>query len=212
MGDRISIKELENQETRPVNQSTVENLSMKAQQLAHEHKISSNQGSSTHYADLLKQMAAYLDDAYKLFQSSEDETISSSYAGEWILDNFYIVRRTIRQIQEDLPPDYYRQLPKLENTSYVTLPRVYAIAAEVLAANDATILMDHVEGFIRTYQQVEPLDIGELWAVPTMLRMALIEILVGAVAVILQKPPLQRTSMITSSILQPNLTRLLLIV
>jgi cyclic beta-1,2-glucan synthetase len=189
MGDRISIKEPENQETRPVNQSAVENLSVKAQQLAREHKISSNKGSSAQYQSLLKQKAAYLNDAYKQFQSSEDESISSSYAGEWILDNFYIVRRTIRQIQEDLPPDYYRQLPKLENTSFVTLPRVYAIAAEVLAATDATIPMDHIEGFIRAYQQITPLDIGELWAVPTMLRMALLKILVDAIAVILQRPP-----------------------
>jgi cyclic beta-1,2-glucan synthetase len=175
------------QETQPLEAALIESPEEEAYRLAIEHKIRSEANHSVDLYSQLKQQSNFLDEAHREFQSSDDEAISASYAGEWILDNYYIIQRTLRQIREDLPPGYYRQLPKLANPPLAGFPRVYAIAHELIASRDASIHMEHVETFILAYQQVEALNIGEIWAIPIMLRLGFIETLIHSIAGILQK-------------------------
>ena len=58
----------------------------------------------------------------QLFKSVPAKDLSdllskSSRAGEWMLDNFYIVKQTLRQIEEDLPAKFSQELPKLGGTA-----------------------------------------------------------------------------------------------
>jgi cyclic beta-1,2-glucan synthetase len=32
---------------------------------------------------------------------------------QWLLDNYYLVQQVIRQVRQDMPPGFYRQLPVL---------------------------------------------------------------------------------------------------
>jgi cyclic beta-1,2-glucan synthetase len=96
-------------------------------------------------------------------------------AGEWLLDNFYLVEEQIRTARRHLPLGYSRRLPRLVNGPLAGYPRVYFIARELIAHNDGRVDLDVLSAFVEAYQTVAPLRLGELWAVPIMLRLALIE-------------------------------------
>ncbi len=96
-------------------------------------------------------------------------------AGEWLLDNFYLVEEQIRTARTHLPKGYSRELPLLDNGVSKGLARVYDIALEVISHGDGRVDPDNLNRFVAAYQTVSVLRLGELWAIPIMLRLALIE-------------------------------------
>jgi cellobiose phosphorylase len=114
-------------------------------------------------------------DARETLGDAADEGIDVSPAGEWLLDNFYTVEEHIREIRATLPKGYYRELPELANGPLARFPRVYEIAIELIAHTEGHLDLANTELFVREFQRVAPLKIGELWAIPAMLRLGLIE-------------------------------------
>jgi cyclic beta-1,2-glucan synthetase len=96
-------------------------------------------------------------------------------AAEWLLDNYHLVEEQIREIRDDLPDSYYRQLPKLADGPFAGYPRVFGLTWAFVAHTDSHIDPDILVSFIHAYQKVQPLTIGELWAVAITLRIVLIE-------------------------------------
>ena len=96
-------------------------------------------------------------------------------SGEWLLDNLYLVEEQIRTAKRYLPEGFSAQLPRLQNGPSAGRPRVYDIALETIAHGDGRVDRESISRFISAYQTVTPLTLGELWAVPIMLRLALIE-------------------------------------
>ena len=96
-------------------------------------------------------------------------------AGEWLLDNHYLIEEQIRTAQRHLPKGYSRELPCLSGGPSAGLPRVYELALETIAHGDGRVDSESLSRFIASYQTVKPLTLGELWAIPIMLRLALIE-------------------------------------
>ncbi len=96
-------------------------------------------------------------------------------AGEWLLDNFYLIEDQIRTAKRHLPKGYNRELPRLAQGSSTGLPRVYDIVLEIIAHGDGRVDPESLHRFISSYQTVTFLNLGELWAIPIMLRLALIE-------------------------------------
>ncbi len=96
-------------------------------------------------------------------------------AGEWLLDNFHLIEEQIRTARRHLPRDYSRELPRLGNGPSAGLPRVYDIALETISHGDGQVDQQSFGRFIAAYQSVSTLTLGELWGVPIMLRLALIE-------------------------------------
>jgi cyclic beta-1,2-glucan synthetase len=96
-------------------------------------------------------------------------------AAEWLLDNFHLVEAELREIRHDLPTRFYRELPKLAARERAGTTRIYAMAVELLRYSDARLDARRVNRFVYAYQTVAPLTIGELWAWPSMLKLALIE-------------------------------------
>ncbi|HEX7507003.1 MAG TPA: cyclic beta 1-2 glucan synthetase, partial [Polyangia bacterium] len=96
-------------------------------------------------------------------------------AGEWLLDNFYLIEEQIRTARRHLPKDYSRELPRLRSGPSADMPRVYDIALEAISHGDGRVDPEGLGGFVSAYQTVTVLKLGELWAVPIMLRLALIE-------------------------------------
>ena len=96
-------------------------------------------------------------------------------AGEWLLDNFYLIEEQIRTAKRHLPQGYSRQLPRLVSGQSANLPRVYDIALETISHSDGRIDPESLSSFVTSYQTITPLKLGELWAIPIMLRLALIE-------------------------------------
>lgn len=96
-------------------------------------------------------------------------------AAEWMVDNFHLIEEQIQMARRHLPRGYSRELPRLKHGSSAGLPRVFDMVLELLSHVDAQIDADSLSAFIDSYQSVETLKIGELWAIPIMLRLALIE-------------------------------------
>jgi cyclic beta-1,2-glucan synthetase len=96
-------------------------------------------------------------------------------AGEWLLDNFYLIEEQIRTAKRHLPPGYSRELPRLAHGPSAGRPRVYDIALEVIAHGDGRVDTKGLSRFVAAYQTVTALKIGELWAIPIVLRLAVIE-------------------------------------
>ncbi len=95
--------------------------------------------------------------------------------GEWLLDNFYLIEEQIRTARRHLPKGYSRELPRLMNGPSAALPRVYDIALEMISHGDGRVDPEILSRFVIAYQTVTSLKLGELWAIPIMLRLALIE-------------------------------------
>ena len=96
-------------------------------------------------------------------------------AEEWFLDNFHVVDRQLLEIRDHLPRSYYRRLPKIADGHLVGFPRVYALAWAYVAHTDSRFEVETLGSFVRAYQRIQPLGIGELWAAPIHLRMVLVE-------------------------------------
>ena len=96
-------------------------------------------------------------------------------ASEWLLDNFYLIEEQIRTARRHLPKAYSRELPRLLNGPRAGYPRSYDIVLELIAHVDGRVDAAGLRSFVAAYQTVAPLSLGELWAIPIMLRLALIE-------------------------------------
>ncbi|PZU45049.1 MAG: glycosyl transferase [Sphingomonas sp.] len=96
-------------------------------------------------------------------------------AAEWLIDNYHIVEKQIRKIRDDLPADYYVQLPKLADGPLAGLPRVFGVAWAYIAHSDSLFHEERLRRFVAAYQRVEALTIGELWALAICLQLVLVE-------------------------------------
>jgi cyclic beta-1,2-glucan synthetase len=95
--------------------------------------------------------------------------------GEWLLDNFYVIEQVLSEVHTDLPRNFYRELPVLADGPQAGLPRCYGLALGLLAATNGVLEERMLFAFVSGYQRESPLTIGELWAFPTLLRIALVE-------------------------------------
>ena len=154
-------------------------------------------------------LRAYLEEQQALFRKATEYFRSNraneplSEAAEWMLDNLHLVLQACRQVREDMPPGFYRQLPKLITEPLKDYPHVYAIALKLVAMSAARLDVDRVTRFVHLYQDVAPLTTGELWALPVMLRLVLIEALAQAVSRITGLP---RTRLLPAPALSHALT------
>jgi cellobiose phosphorylase len=113
--------------------------------------------------------------AYNRATLAVDKKRRVTPAAEWLLDNFYLIEEQIQLARRHLPSNYSRELPTLANGPSAKLPRVYDLVLELIAHVDAQIDAEPLRVFVAAYQSVSPLNLGELWAIPIMLRLALIE-------------------------------------
>ena len=96
-------------------------------------------------------------------------------AAEWLLDNYHLIQEQIELARAHLPPGYSRELPRLKSGPRKGFPRIYDIVLELVRHTDGQIDRENLSLFVKAYQRVRPLTLGELWAVPIMLRLTLIE-------------------------------------
>ena len=153
---------------------TVEQLEQHALSLAGKHKLSS--GTSTE--QLLKRLAEnekILLEVHAILTETIKDNNRVVPAAEWLLDNFYLIEEQIYTGKKHLPKGYSVGLPRLLKGPSAGLPRIYDIAVEIISHSDGYININNLTRFVSSYQNVNYLLIGELWALPIMLRLALLE-------------------------------------
>ncbi|MEO5674229.1 MAG: glucoamylase family protein, partial [Chitinophagales bacterium] len=155
---------------------TIEQMGFLAKDLAGKHEFDTKKTPEL----LLKRLAdneEVLKRVTDLLQEAVKEKNPVSPAGEWLLDNFYLIEEQILIAKRHLPKGYSKGLPKLSerNGPSAGFPRVYDIAIEIISHSDGHLDIHTLNRFIETYQETSELTLGELWAIPIMLRLALLE-------------------------------------
>jgi len=153
---------------------SVEYLEEYARQLASQH-ISAGLARGQNLLSRLEDNERVLINAYQTLADAIRRERTVSPAAEWLVDNFHIVEEQLREIREDLPESYYRELPKLSEGELAGYPRIYAVALALIRHTDCRLELEVLKRFIRAYQEETALSIGELWAVAITLRLALVE-------------------------------------
>jgi len=154
---------------------SIERLEQHAETLAAAQPIAARPMAGRSLAARLKQNEEVLLAAYRAIAKAVGEGRAITPAAEWLLDNYHLVEEQIREIRDDLPPGYYRLLPKLAAGPLVGFPRVFGVAWALVAHTDSRFDPEVLRRFVRAYQRVQPLTIGELWAVAITLRIVLVE-------------------------------------
>ncbi len=154
---------------------SAEQLEPFAVRLAAEHRVRPGRKRGRRLLPRLHDNARVLLQAQRTLAEAGRRTRTISPAAEWLLSNFHLVEEQIREIREDLPPGFYRELPKLASGTLEGYPRVYGLAWSFVAHTDSRIDLATLRRFILAYQGVEPLTIGELWALAISLRVVLVE-------------------------------------
>ncbi|MDZ4213933.1 MAG: glucoamylase family protein [Rhodocyclaceae bacterium] len=153
---------------------SVAQMAQHGQVLAAAHQPLAGHGPDKLLARLDKNESAIIDVCRRLSAVATTKRRSMP-AGEWLLDNLYLIEEQIRTARRHLPKGYSRELPRLTNGHTAGCPRVYDLALEAVAHGDGRVDVETLGRFVTAYQSVAVLTLGELWAVPIMLRLALIE-------------------------------------
>jgi cyclic beta-1,2-glucan synthetase len=134
---------------------------------------------SEHY-DIVENTVVYKKKLATAFQHmsrmAEKKKISTGGV-EWFLDNYYVIQEAIELIRDDLPEDYFSKLPAVENGT----PRIYQIAKAIVVIFNVEVVKSNLNQFLNAYQQEINLQMSELWALPLMLRLVLVEIVSGTI-------------------------------
>lgn len=153
---------------------SIEQLKRHALALASQHRIDPRPGRDR-LLPRLGNNARVLRAAYDVVTATAIPGQRSVPAEAWLLDNYYLIEQQIGLARRHLPRGYSRQLPRLADGPMAGFPRIYDLALELISHMDGRVDSDNSTQFIAAYQSAEPLKLGELWAFPIMLRLALLE-------------------------------------
>ncbi len=153
----------------------IERLEQHAESLAAAQPVLGGSAKGRPLLPRVEDNGRVLRETYRVIAKAIREERAITPAAEWLVDNFHVVDEQLREIRDDMPSGFYRELPKLADGPLAGLPRVYGIAWAFVAHTDSRFDPDTLRRFVQAYQRVQPLTIGELWAVAITLRVVLVE-------------------------------------
>jgi cellobiose phosphorylase len=194
---------------------SADQMEQRGEALAATHVLSSAR-TSDHLLSRLAKNEGVLVEVCELLTSTVKASQRITPGGEWLLDNFYLIEEQIRTAKKHLPKRYSQQLPRLGSGASAGLPRVYDIALAAISHGDGRVDLDSLSRFVGAYQKVTYLALGELWAIPIMLRLALLENLrrVGAAlaASVLDRRRADRWAQQMLEVVEEDPTNLILVI
>src|SRR5688500_3390744 len=153
---------------------SIELLEEHARRLAALLSIAPERGSGHAHLPRLKAHMRALRGVYTAL-ADDARLEASSPAAEWLLDNFHIISAAARDIHHDLPPAFFERLPFVAADEFAGLPRIYALALGLIGSSAGRLDAHRLQRFITAFQSVTPLTMGELWAWPSALKLALLD-------------------------------------
>ena len=161
--------------TPPPELFTPDQLEAHASRIAATHTLASNPRRARALLPQLDRSSDRLDEIYMVLSASALAEQHNVGAEEWLRDNHHVVQDQVREVRQHLPRKYYLELPKLADGPFRGYPRVYLLARELIEHTAGRIDLEAIVEFAIAYQRTSPLSIGETWAVPIMVRLALVE-------------------------------------
>ncbi len=153
---------------------SIEQLEKHGEAIARLHELDFRAGKDK-LLGRLTENEKILSEIYEFLSTGEEAKQSLSTAGVWLLDNFFLIEEQIQIARKHLPKRYSQELPRLRSGPSAGLPRVYDIVRELISHVDGKVDKGNLGSITASYQRITPLKLGELWAIPIMLRLALIE-------------------------------------
>jgi len=154
---------------------SVSQLERHARTIAGWHELASARGHDDWLLARLGDNEIALREGYALISDAVQRGRQITPAAEWFIDNYHLIEEQIRTARRHLPRAYNRELPRLANGPTPGTPRVYHIALELISHAHGRVDAEGLRAFVASYQEILPLRLGELWAIPIMLRLALLE-------------------------------------
>jgi len=150
-------------------------LKESAANLADVHAVSTYSKNIRPVKPILEESKEVLNIAYRVLSGLAKKNQDLSVAAEWLIDNFYIIQEQIVQVQEDFPKEFQRRLPALSGGDHEGLPKVYELILNYLLLTDNLVDEEVLTDYVQEYQQHVTLTLGELWAIPIMIRLILVQ-------------------------------------
>ncbi len=162
----------------PPNRSEIfgpERFAQHGRSLAATHRAEPTRSRKATFFPRLHENVRVLREAHRYIGAQAKTGYDVSPAAEWLLDNFHLIEAQLKEIHDGLPRRYYRDLPLLTDEPLAGLPRVYGVAWAFVAHTDGAFDEALLTSFLQAYQSERELAVGELWALPTTLRLVLVE-------------------------------------
>ena len=145
------------------------------EKIASSHNTTSKSQKDTYPVPQLLENFKTIEEVYNLLNEHLKLGINIHPAGEWILDNFYIIEETVKQIKKELPLNKYTNFVGIANGEYKGFARIYVLATEIVAYTDNKIERQQLEDYLISYQSKKTLSMDEIWNIGTFLQIAIIE-------------------------------------
>ncbi len=140
--------------------------------LASDNVITSSPEKNTYPIPRLKENCEYISLVYTLLNKHIKIGIRIHSAGEWILDNYYIIERAYKIISKNLTLNKYMKLPGLRNEGFA---RIYMLANEIISNTDGKINQEDLIEYLESYQTQKELEMEEIYNIGIFLQICIIE-------------------------------------
>ena len=145
------------------------------EKIASDHILTEKSSKATYPLPRLKENFFVIKEVYKLLNEQIKQSIQIHPAGEWILDNLYIIEEVVKSISKELTLKKYTNFLGLANGRYKGFARVYVLATEMVAYTDGKINSENLEEMLKAYQTKKTLSMNEIWSIGLFIQIALIE-------------------------------------
>ena len=152
-----------------------EQLKKHLEKIAMQHTLRAKSSKSTYPIPQMLDNYSIIKTVYNLLNEHVKLGINIHPAGEWILDNFYIIEEVVRQIEKEITIKKYRNFVGLHNGKYIGFARIYVLATEIVAYTDNKINGENLEKYLQAYQTKKTLNMEEIWNIGIFLQIAIIQ-------------------------------------
>ncbi len=133
----------------------------------------------------LEEAREILINAYREFAGAVKSNQEITPAAEWLIDNYYIIQEQFVQIRNDFPVSYQKSIPRLIKGPLKGYPRIYELIQNIVLYNDNVVEIPTLTEAVHAYQEETTLKIGEIWAIPILVRFILIKQLAEKAEIVL---------------------------
>ena len=145
------------------------------EKIASDHILENKSEKATYPIPRLQDNFKVITKTYELLSTHLKMGINIHPAGEWLLDNYYIIEETVKTIQKELSLSKYKNFVALATGPYKGFARIYVLASEIVAYTEAKINTHNLEQLLSAYQRKKTLNMEEIWNISTFLQIAIIE-------------------------------------
>ena len=145
------------------------------EKMASNHSLKNNSDKNTYPIPRLKENFEIITQVYNLLNEHIKLKIPIHPAGEWILDNYYVIDEAVKSIKLDLSLKKYTEFIGIDSGADSGFARIYVLANEIVNYSDNKIDGKSLNSYLKAYQKKKTLNMEEIWSVPIFIQIALIE-------------------------------------